>query len=134
MLSEQWKAIPVSRRVVYFGLAGASAIGLLQGMFFVLLLKTGLFDEVVKWWGKDIVIDGFPYARILLSLVLSALVVLGTLGGTLWRQTRSLTVTVLVPVLALVLVLTIDMGCGYGLNDLVFSIKQTAEWYHKLTS
>src|SRR6266404_4183806 len=125
MLSEQWKAIPMPRRVVYFALAGACAVGLLQWVFYVLLGMTGWFDVAASWWGKPVVIEDFPFARILLALILAAVVSLSTLATVLWRQTRSLAGTVLVPVLALAAYLAVWESRD---GDLAFSIEQTAKW------
>src|SRR5438552_3959132 len=130
MLSEQWKAIPMRRRGVYLALGGGVfALAALHASLYVLLGKTGLFDVVENFWGKDIVINGFPFAMLLLSVILAALVALGTLGAVLWRQTRSLPLVVAVITLVLAVYLA---GLGITPDYLAYSIEQTAEWYRKL--
>src|SRR5260370_11783727 len=129
MLSEQWKAIPMSRRVMYFTLGGAGTLGLLHWVFYVLLRTTGLFDVAAKWGTKTFVINGFPFSMLLLSMILAALVLLGALGYLLWPQTPSLKLAAAVIAVVLAVYLA---GLGMTPHNLVYSIKQTAAWYHKL--
>jgi hypothetical protein len=99
------------------------AAGLTQWVCYVLLGMAGVFDVVGTPAGRPVVIEVFPFARVLVCVVLGTLIGLGMVGAALWRRPRVLKVIAAAGItVAILYVTSFD-------SEVIDGVKETAQWY-----